>query len=156
MNAIRVAAVCCVGTWVLLALACSETSEPPDSSGRMTLSTDRAAPGELVDIRFPGDVDSIGAGFNLDRWEDEQWRLKYTLHYAGARSGPTPEAELPTWQPAPPSGEVYWVLIGIGITPGGPVTVRIPETAQAGHYRICEGVPPSREPSCANIEVAAQ
>lgn len=143
-------------------LACtSGNTAPPDSSGRIELDADRAAPGDLVDIHFPGDVDSIGAGFNLERWENERWRLKYMLWYAGARHLPTPEAELPSWEPAPPTGTVEWVLVSVGIAPGGPVTVRIPETASPGYYRICEpgyyligeGVPPSRETSCANIEV---
>ncbi len=148
-------AVCSVGLFLML--ACSPgTTAPGDSSGRFELSIDRAEPGELVDIHFPGNVDSIGAGFNLERWENEQWSIEYTLHYAGARSGPTPEADLPAWEPAPPTGEVYWVLISVGIAPGGPVTVRIPETAPPGQYRICEGVPPGPKPSCANIEVGSQ
>lgn len=92
----------------------------------LVLEPDRAAPGEIVEMRFPEET-MRGIAFHLDRRVGDEWQTTHWLTSDGA------------------GGEPSWVHVGtegvgwpdIGVMGPGPDRIEVPADAPAGEHRVC-------------------
>lgn len=109
----------------------------------MVVEPSTAAPGERVDVTYPGGRER-GVAYVLERWTGATWA---TTHYLTATTDGY-------------GTEPGWVDVGterygwedIGIAGEGPDGLIIPDNAVASEYRICTAN--SRENVCAEITIA--
>lgn len=136
----------------VLLSACVAQAEPtlpwpvdPDSVSdpeRMVVTPRLAAPGQVVELTFPGGHDR-GVLFAIDEAVADGWERRALLH-SDANGGS------PRWPTA--DGEGMMVEM-VGIGGAGPDRVLIPDSLPAGDYRICTAN--AVENLCVPIEVAA-
>lgn len=124
----------------------AETSLPaPASDDPIVATPSTAAPGDLVELTFPTDLDR-GANWHLVRWNGESWSEPQYFVVASSRGY---NADGPNWQP---KSEV-WSGEDIGFIHGGPDTVVVPDSADAGTWRFCTANA-AGGPHCVNVEVS--
>ena len=104
----------------------------------------RAAPGDVVALRFPEET-TRGILFVLEQRVEGGWVALFYLR----SNGPGPEWEM-SWHPVGGQG---MAVEDIGVGGPGPDNVPIPEVAQPGEYRICTGN--AGADFCAPIELVA-
>lgn len=95
---------------------------------RMVVHADRAAPGSLLEVSFPGGM-TRGPGFTIDRFVDDRWLWAYVV--SSDTDDPAPLA----WA-VDPHAEREWES---GPAFGGrqPHRIPVPDDAAEGTYRIC-------------------
>lgn len=142
--------------WLALVLvlpACGLLAGPDDRSGwpidpdsvtdpaRMTVEPVRAAPGDLVAIRFPGGFDR-GILYAIDANFDGRWERRGLLISDADRREPQ-------WFPL--DAELGVEMVGIGGE--GPDRVIVPDVLDTGQYRICTAN--AVEALCVPLDVVA-
>jgi hypothetical protein len=111
------------------------------ASDRIVLSTDRAEPGEVIEVEWP-EEDERGLGYVLELQVGDAWDLRYFM-VAGTES----TGEHTEWWAVDDAEGRGWDDIGIGGP--GPDLIEIPDIAELGSYRVCNhGLP-----HCAPLEV---
>lgn len=136
----------------ILLSACVAPAEPalpwpidPDAvtdPARMVVTPMVAAPGQLVELTFPGGHDR-GVLFAIDETVADGWERRAML-VSDANGGS------PQWSAADGEGMVV-EMVGIGGV--GPDRVPIPDGLSAGAYRVCTAN--AVENLCVPIEVVA-
>ena len=107
----------------------------------MRVESAEGRPGDEVKLHFPEETPR-GEAFVLEERVGDGWRHRYWL-----TSSPAGSTRSPTWAPA---GEDHdWDDIGIGGP--GPDRVKVPDTAEAGQYRVCTAN--ARGNSCAELTI---
>jgi hypothetical protein len=139
----------------LVALALASCGQAPDADApdgtvhrdaivdpsRLVVDADRAAPGSLLQVSFPGGM-TRGPGFTIDRRVDERWVWRYVV------SSDTDDP-LPTARAVDPTVQLEWNS-GPAFDGPRPHRIPIPEDADDGRYRICTAPDPV---VCVEVEV---
>lgn len=103
---------------------------PPDAPPSVVAEPGSAAPGQMVELRFPTEVTRdvawhmISYDLRTARWSEPLYLL--ISDRSDAPAGPS-------WLPA----EEPWTWDSVAVTGPGPDTVVIPDTAEEGLYAIC-------------------
>lgn len=113
-------------------------------SDLMRLEPPQARPGDGVALRFP-DETTRGVGYVLERSMGGNWRYLYALS-ASPAEGFTAPAE---WAPA---DDPHFGWPDIPIDGPGPDHIVVPDTAEAGEYRLCTESAPGRN-FCAALTI---
>lgn len=118
---------------------------PPEPEMRpelLVIEPSSAAPGDIVELRFPEET-MRGVAFQLDAETADGWETRYWLTSDG-NGGP------PSWVPVGTDGH-GWPDVGVGGP--GPDRVAIPDDVPPGRYRVCTAN--AGNDFCAPVEVVA-
>lgn len=124
----------------------SNTSAPVASSllGAMTLSSETAHAGDVIELRFPSDNER-GVAFSLSQPRGGDWTPVYFL----VSDWGVPDKYAPTWWSAEGSEDRGWPQVLI--TGTGPDRVIVPDSAVPGDYLLCTANAADKE--CAQLIV---
>jgi hypothetical protein len=119
--------------WLVACGSVVPAGTPHDASAMfrpasMIVEPESAAPGQEVELRFPDEM-TRGVWFVLEQEVGEAWVHRYDL----TSDGPGPDWMI-TWHVA---GQEGFAVDDIGVGGPGPDTVRIPDVAEPGSWRIC-------------------
>jgi hypothetical protein len=139
---------------VALAVGCTDMSidpagTPHDAAAVIrpaSMVADRAivASGDVVELTFPDEM-TRGVWFVLEREAASSWVYRYDL----TSDGPGPGWPM-EWHVA---GDEGFAVEDVGVGGPGPDRVVIPDTAEAGSWRICTAN--AAENVCVRVEILA-